>query len=363
MTTLVRYEISTTASQPKAFSLQEADDKISEFVSELKREGLPHLCSFHTHSAPPANAHLTYLEEFDLAPEFRKLQNRAACPCCDSTRPRFFRVYISYCFEDGCVRCVGRNCYKRLNPEGEKKAIRDLRARKARRATVRYLLDNLGNLPKIVVAIRSNFGIAIDQLRYSLHQAPLQKTVDALWNAVRDNGQLCTITNRKVISHNSHGSPSVRTHRERLPFRPLPGYRVLEPGGVSLAAQISTAITDLEKLQGVPSDEETIKNLQDVERNRIAAKFSQAIESADSVRKKIIEMLEFVGPVAVANLRIWGGHPNAEVPIEIHRQGLKLKIGLKNRSVIEIRLSAEIDLYPNSTPILGADQRASRLSA
>ena len=118
----------------------------------------------HTHSKPDNDEaqEIRYVADFQLPKGIE-----SPCPCCTPRHAKFGKGFIAWFSRSACIRLMGQDCFKTLNPEGHQFAVDELDERQQRTATIAYLTAKIEKRFEAVEAIERALPIAehIDTLQ------------------------------------------------------------------------------------------------------------------------------------------------------------------------------------------------------
>jgi hypothetical protein len=275
----------------------------------------------HTHAKPDEDEaqEIRYVADFQLPKGVE-----SPCPCCTPRHTKFGKGFIAWFSRTGCVRLMGQDCFKTLNPEGHQFAVDEFDERQKRAATVAYLTANIEKRFDAIEAVERALPIAehIDALQDILGE-DLRRTIGVdLWQQVRDGGQL------KVAD-----GPVFST------YATVEGAALVDPGRKKIAPSLRTALRTLQSID-LPLG---IVNSNDQQRELAAKSFSRGMKLAAEALATIGECKAFLSVLTLATLRNWGAQETATASLYVRRQGLDVSIGKSEGSVRRITLEDCID--------------------
>ena len=155
-----RLEIPASAFEVKASYFERPDKATVKLIHEfIKQFGTPHLWWGHTHNPPPKGSRVTFLGKYSLPKTHHRRAKWAPCPCCSPHSPKYFRQGLIAWFPDeGIIRCVGDQCYKKMDPEGYALAMDQLNAEIADQQTAEFLLGRIPNIPEVATPPKKKGG-------------------------------------------------------------------------------------------------------------------------------------------------------------------------------------------------------------
>ena len=322
---------------PEAFAAKPvfADFPGPDLVAEVRewvKHSPPWAWRGHTHAAPDADEAqaIRYVADFRLPKGVE-----SPCPCCWPRHPKFGTGFIAWFPNSRCIRLMGRDCFRSLNPEGHDSAIQELDQRTRRAATISYLTANLDKRFEAIRALERAIPMAeqIDVLQDVLGQRLRRDIGVDLWQLLRDGGQL------KVLEDTPRGPVFV-------PHASIEGYLLVDPARKQVLPRLRTALRHLESID-LPLG---IINTNDSQRDVAAKAFSRGMTVGKDVVATILDCRKFVSIVSLATIRAWAERPNSSANIYVRRDGLELYIGKTQSSVRRITLDGCIDLPVPTLP-------------
>jgi hypothetical protein len=315
---------------PEAFAAKPIfpDFPSSEIVAEVRewvKTQPPWAWRGHTHAKPDENEaqEIRYVADFQLPKGVE-----SPCPCCTPRHAKFGKGFIAWFPRTSCVRLMGQDCFKTLNPEGHQFAVDEFDERQKRTATIAYLTANIEKRFEAIEAIERALPIAehIDTLQDSFGE-DLRRTIGVdMWQQVRDGGRL------KVAEETNRG-PIFST------YATIEGAALVDPGRKKIAPSLRTAMRALQSID-LPLG---IVNTNDQQRELAAKSFSRGMRLAVEALATINECKAFLSVLTLATLRNWGAQEAATASLYVRRQGLDVSIGRSEGSVRRITLEPCID--------------------
>ncbi|MBP1299964.1 hypothetical protein [Bradyrhizobium elkanii] len=285
----------------------------------------------HTHAEPTVDEafEIRYVADFQLPKG-----TESPCPCCTPRHPKFGIGFIAWFPRSACIRLMGRDCFRTLNPEGHDFAVRELDERQRREATIAYLTQNIEKRHAAIAALEQSLPLArqVDSLQEQLGESLRPAIGIDLWQQLRDGGQL------KVVEETARGPIFV-------PYATVEGYALIDPSRKRTEPSVNTAIRHLKNID-LASD---VADASDTEREAAAKAFQRGMVVGREVLDVIADCRRFVSVLSFATLRNWGNQDNAPARLYARRDGHELYIGRSEDSVRRITLDACIDL---SVPVL-----------
>jgi hypothetical protein len=203
----------------------------AEIVAEV-REWLkgnpPWAWRGHTRAEPSADEALEirYVADFPLPKG-----TESPCPCCTPRHPKFGIGFITWFPRSACIRLMGRDCFRTLNPEGHDFAVQELDERQRREATIAYIGKRFAAIEALERSLP--LGQQVDALQ-ELFGESLRRAIGVdLWQYVRHGGQL------KLEQETPRGPIFV-------PYAIVEGHALIDPARKRIEPSINTNTTSQE---------------------------------------------------------------------------------------------------------------------
>lgn len=351
-------DIPEVAFLPKQWypTYEAAKSALPAIRSWIRSDKPPHLFPGHTHSPPPADGRIEYLDEFELPEPAWKQKRFAPCPCCTPRTGKYGKGRIAYFPDEAVIRLMGCDCFATLNADAHHEAELRMRAEKKRRADEAYLLKNLHKVAPALTGLRQavSTAVALDEARsVVLNRLRLIK-VD-LWPHIQREGTLLVSSRETEVTVSratGHGSREIDVDRA---YATLAGYQFYNPAGKSVARRLRAAISALEAVDFVASDVDAqIKSLSDTDRAKAAKLMTRGFQNGRAVLDEIAVLRRGISVESTATLRNWSQTPGSPLQgLYIRRNGGNLSIGRSEYSVLPITLDQSLDFILEQIPDLG----------
>ena len=334
---------------------------IKEIKTFVTQTGEPHLWRGHTHTRPSIGARVKYLDEFDLPAEFSKRKRWMVCPVCHPHSRHFGKRpgMIAWFWEEGVIRLIGPDCFKKLNKEGHSEALDELRIRQQREKDTRYLLGAREKHLAALVSLKSARDVAgaLDTFGESLRKTIHDRLAMPIWQHVR-TGVLEVTERRRETRVNPRNPTESHIVDVDAPIRygVLAGYEMLSPTLAKLLPRFSKPIGAIEEMAAIDDWDSYVASLSDHDRHRVVGRLNQAIKAAHSLRDRVTELRSFLSVVNISTLRTWGARPDSPASIYARRDGDVLWIGRYERARMKILIPPEIDIRIAAIPDMNVDE-------
>lgn len=339
-------EIPASAYEVKAIYWTEPDRSVvKEIKAFVAKTGRPYLWPGHTHTKPPKGARPVYLGEFDL-PEayFRNTTLHSPCPCCCPKKPKFAEGgKIAWFPDEGVIRLIGPDCFKRLNPTGHEEALAELRRREARESDISYLLRLAQNVRFIRDAIEENLEIAttVEKMRTGV-LAALDEHNIPLWNHVR-NGELKITKEKLRVSRSASGATSRTSKIVQKTYATIKGYELVSPYYSSVVLGLTNARKMLDVIDLSAKSVAEIEGMDDATRSTIARGLKQTLAELREKFQKLDELRRFASIETIKTLKTWATREDAALNFHIDRKDGRLLIGKSPMECTSVPFDLAID--------------------
>lgn len=333
---IFKLEVPASAFEIKA-SYHERPDKglvkvILEFIHQF---GTPHLWYGHTHTPPTKGARVTFLGKYSLPKSHHHRSRWAPCPCCSPRSPKYFHQGLIAWFPDeGVIRCVGDQCYKKMDPEGYELAMDQLNTEIKEEKTANFLLSLLPRIPEYVTPIAHNLPIvkAIDTLRNALIDTLSNKLAIELWPHVR-LGMLQAAIVQTSTEENDEGEENVKRYIVGFKdYALLPGYLALKPGHSTYYSRLDMVRQNLESIYYGDETSARIAAMSETDKARLVkilsfshAKSLKLIAEAEDVRR-------FFSKLATSTLNNWALQEGSSVRVYFAADDKGFHVGREAKS-------------------------------
>lgn len=350
--------IPEAALTPKAWytTREMAEAALPAIRSWIRNDNPPHLFPGHTHSPPPADGRIEYLDEFELPKTAREQKRFAPCPCCTPRTPKYGVGRVAWFPDEGVIRLMGCDCFVALNADAHHEAEARMRVEKKRKTEVAYLLRNHDKVAPALAGLREALPIAaaLDQARLDVLDR-LQRIKVDLWPHVRRGGTLMVSRRETEVTTSQasgHGSREIDVDRV---YATLSGFSFFAPDTKSVERRLRTAISTLEAVDFVgPDVAARIETLDEADRAKAAKLMARGLQGGRAVLDELAELRRGVSVESTATLRNWSQVPGSPLPgLYIRREGNSLSIGRSDYSVMRIELGRALDFSLPHLPDLG----------
>ena len=300
------------------------DEPGDEIVAEIKRyaaaKGRVYDWWGNSHTAPPENAHVEYIDEIRLAaPD--GVNGVAPCPCCRPFSGKFNTGLVAWFPDERVIRVIGSTCFRNIDDAVEKKKRADLRRRQAERKdrqAIRLHAIGLGALISTVEACLSIFE-DLDRLL-----SDIRSDLEALRVPLSHHAKAGEIW---VADLESGTGPDGKANMRR--FATI--------RGVEMISGSQPVVDDLRKLlSGLRWMQHTIDmiglyDLDDRTRGHLASQLPQARLEIGRIFASYRGRQEFVSGHTLSRLEEWSRHPGAPLNFSISRERRWLNLAVPER--------------------------------
>jgi len=303
---------------------------ISEIKQHIKDTGNP--CSWwgHSHTAPPSQALVVYLDDFDV-PAPRGVRAVAPCPCCSPFHAKYKNGgKIAWFPHEKVIRLIGPFCFAAINAEGHEGAMRDLKRRKKIRSEQDIIISYLPRIVPMIKAMEETIPIAgdLDALMFRLNWAFDEHFRIRIARHVLD-GVLKVSKTVDVPFVKPDGEIGRRKEETFETVARIQGYAMIDRTGKATAQKLEKMCVGLkviaERLQSIGS----VSDLSDVERQRFAVKLPECRGHLSQILEELSRRQLFLTSGDLQKLDEWGRDNGSPVSIEWTRQ--KNQILMKDR--------------------------------
>lgn len=321
-------DVPPSAFEPKPIFPARPGPEVVKEVREWIKTEPPWLWRGHTHSRPDkAEAEqIRYIAEFTLPNK-----TEAPCPICRPLSGKFNKGFIAWFPLSGCVRLMGQDCFKRLNPEADAYAKDELDELTKRQRDLDYIIANLPNRASAVAAIEEALPIAkrLDELRDQLGNK-LERTFGIdLWRHVRNDGNLgLHKLTAGMDEWSATGLPMIE-HYGRVS-----GINLIDPSRKDLAPGLVSALVSLQNI-ALPED---IYSATGDELRRAARAYGRGVNIAKDIIAEMDEARTFISVQNTATLRNWSQTEGAPERFYIRRVDNTLTVGRSEKDARPIPL-------------------------
>jgi hypothetical protein len=315
-------DVPDSAREPKLLFPDLPEFPLVREIREWVSKNPTYMWRGHTHTMPGKTEPVEFVGMFEMPPGIE-----APCPCCTPNHTKFRFGVVGWFPETGFVRLMGTHCFRRLNPEGYKLAVRRLEERQGRASTIAYLIANLHKKSeaKRSAELARDLAEHLDNLQDQLGERVRQKLGIDLWQAVRDAGEL------KLVTETARGAFNTT-------YATVSGYRLIDPARKKLAPRLLMAIRALDTIPHFD-----IPSASDAERSKAARLFGKGLNLLREAFEDIDDLRRFVSLQSTATIRNWSLQDGAPARIYIRRDGQSIFLGKSADDAREIRLKPVID--------------------
>ncbi|KAB2772441.1 hypothetical protein [Brucella anthropi] len=319
------------------FDEEPGDDIVADIKRHIKETSNP--CSWwgHSHTPPPVDAVVVYLDEFDV-PAPKSVKAIAACPCCSPNHAKYkSRGKIAWFPNEKVIRLLGPICFKAINAQRHEEAWIDLQRRKKVRQEIEIIRDFWQHIPTMIKAIEHVLPIAsdLDRFMFDLNrvfdEAPSERMPRHVMDGVL---KVSVIFNAPFIKPD--GSISTRQQERFEQFGRLDGYSMLDRSGKPTAEKLTKMLIGLDSIAKKLEATSNVADLDEHERHRISIKLPECKETLLSIVKELASRQRFLVSNDIQLLDRWGRHHGAPVSLGITRERSDVSVTLKPRRGAEI---------------------------
>jgi hypothetical protein len=334
-------EIPFEASRPKYFP---PDFNREQIVRETKADigayGSPLRARHHTHTKAPKNAPVEYIGYIEqLPPSYCGSDNRdrwSVCACCSVTHPKFFKnMVIVYFTEEGVIRCIGKDCFKRHNPELHAAAWKKYKAEEKRKLDMLYLISQLDKIPLLVTITEYNLEIirSVDAFRAELAKLLDKVYPDDVWKHVRSGSLYLTSQHTgSAVSRDGREGEERSLTLQRV-YGPLAGYEMLSPKRRRLAEDLENDLIALKVIADKPLDTMT-----DADRAQAVKLFTQAYRHSKATYGDVDELRQFTSAADIGTLNGWSKQEGSPMKMYVAFDGVTFSIGRNPLAMVHMKV-------------------------
>ena len=314
-------DVPPEAFTPKPIFPEFPSAKIVAEVREWVKAEPPWAWRGHTHARPDADEaqEIRYVADFQLPKGIE-----SPCPCCTPRHPKFGKGFIAWFSRSSCIRLMGQDCFKTLNPEGHQFAVDEFAQRRERAAQIAFLIANLPNRGVISAAIETMLPMAkhLDELQ-DIFGEKLRRTwgID-LWQHVRE-GRLRVANDSGTFDD----------------YGGIEGQSLVDPKRKDFAPSLATA---LRGLAGITISDDLI-DADDDQLKKAARAFGRNVNLARETFSAMTDAKRFVSVLNTATIRNWALQPNAPVRLDIRRENDAVFVGPSADNRTRVPLHSRID--------------------
>lgn len=337
---IIRLDIPASAFEVKAAFFDRPTKATVNLIHEhIKKTGCPHLWSGHTHDHPPKGSRVTFLGKYSLPKSHHAPENWAPCPCCSLHSPKYFRQGLIAWFPDeGVIRCVGDQCYKKMDPEGYALAMDQLNAEIADQVTADFLLGRIPHIPGFLRIIDENLPVAgaIDQMQ-ALLSTTLEKTLDInLWPHV-DAGLLQTTILRTEVKRGRGGREETQTIPDFQDYGRIEGHIALRRSGFKLRSRLERFRSNLDIINFGAEAEARIVKMTETEKKAASKILSFAHSQAIKCISQAAEIRRFFAKETASTINGWAAEEHSPVRVHLAIDDDGFYVGREAKSHIQLK--------------------------
>jgi len=277
---------------------------IKKYIAQF---GTPHLWWGHTHTTPQKGCRVTFLAKYSLPKSHHAPDRWAPCPCCWLKRPKYFRTGLIAWFPDeGVIRCVGDQCYKKMDPEGYELAIKKLNSEIEAEKRADFLLTRIPRIPEYIRALHANLPAveAIDsmlnQVRYALG---VRFDID-LWPEVQ-TGVLRYVVERTEMRRGRDGEQYPHTFSDFENYGAIAGRIALRSGSSRMAKRLKDRMDNLELINFGPDPMTRIASMTEADKERAVKILTYGHNKARDICAEAEECRRFFRHDTIATINGW----------------------------------------------------------
>ncbi len=294
-------------------------------IKHIQANGRAHDHPDLTHTKAPMGAHVVYLETFDLPDKFaRYVDQWLPCPICTPFLPHFKEDGIVAWFPDeGVIRVIGGDCFKKLNPEGHEEALRELERDKRQRRDEAYLVRYLWAVPAIRADVLEDKAIAhvVDTVRAELVDV-LKEYGIPLWSNIRFG----MLENEVRCVEYPRGRRKETVRREVHAF--IRGEELISPFTDGFEIRADQMVQALSKIDLGENWDEVLTSMSEEHKRELAHLYRDSMKQILASREAIDEARRLLRAETLATLRTWSKLPGTTCPFFLDFDETHLRHGL-----------------------------------
>jgi hypothetical protein len=311
------------------FKERPSKDVATEILEFIQSKGTPHLWRGHTHNAPPKGANVTFLGRYSLPPSHCTPSRAAPCPCCSPRSPKYFRCgLIAWFADEGVIRNVGDQCYKRMDPAGYELAMERFNHEVEVEREFDYLGKMVPKIPGILNLLTKNVAplAAIDELCQTLTHTVINRLNMDLWGVISD-GSLKTVKVEVVDLKDKRGIAQPHGFGEYVGFALLPGHIAFRPKPHRLRDEMNKAIHAIRQFDFGVEGPAHLLTKPDLERSILFRNMQSAFKAADKIVAQAEEIRRFFTPEQIGTFNRWSRHSDAPYHLFVGMTAAAFQIG------------------------------------
>jgi hypothetical protein len=314
-----RLDIPASAFETKASYFERPNRALVVVLKQyIQQFGTPHLWWGHTHSTPAKGSNVTFLGKYSLPRTYHRRSKWAPCPCCSLRSPKYFKQGLIAWFPDeGVIRCVGDQCYKKMDPEGYKLAMEQLNTEMEAERDIESLLKRLPLVPGVMKDIQASLVAveAIDRMRNTLVKTLDEKLDIRLWPEV-SSGMLRTVILREEIQRGRGGHEEIHLKHDFRDFGMVDGFVALKPGRSTLRSRLEGLLKHLAAIDFGSELEARIVAMTEVERKAAVKILKAAHSQAAKLLAEAEQSRRFFARSPLNTINNWSKQSHS--PIRVH---------------------------------------------
>jgi hypothetical protein len=277
---------------------------IKEFID---RFGTPHLWWGHTHTHPTKGSRVTFLAKYSLPKSHHAPDRWAPCPCCSPRHPKYFRQGLIAWFPDeGVIRCVGDQCYKKLDPEGYELAMKQLNTEIEAERTENFLLTRIPLIPDYIRTLQTNLPPieALDQMLNKLQYTLYQTFGFTLWAHVETGILQCTVK-RTELRRGRDGEEDLHEFDDFETYGAIAGFSALRPMNWRMAKRLSDRIRNFDLVNFGPDPLPRLSTMTELERRKVVKILTYAHNKARDICAEAEDARRFFTTATLSTINGW----------------------------------------------------------
>ncbi|MER9624021.1 hypothetical protein NKI98_21750 [Mesorhizobium sp. M0222] len=325
------------------FHEEPGEQIIEEVKGHVRATAMPWTWRGHSHTRPPDEAFVVYIEEFDV-PAKDTVPRVAPCPCCTPHHPKYKnKGKIAWFPNESVIRLIGPKCFASINAGGHEAAIIDLRKRQKRRSELATVALHGAKLEELVAAIDAAIPIAdhLDAFMRDLAGAADQERLN-FWRELRE-GTLTITERRRSLVRKADGRLSERDEEFRSTFASILGHSIFDRSQHGSAGKLRPLRSGLALLVNRVSEAD---QLGEADLEKVAEALPKARTSALDIFSGLSDRQRFLTSNAIEILAHWGQHPSSPLRFAISRKRSEVTLVGHKPHVIYIGLDATSPIPP-----------------
>jgi hypothetical protein len=252
------------------------------------------------------------------------------------THPKFFKnMVIVYFAEEAVIRCIGKDCFRRHNPELHAAAWKAYKREQERKQNLAYLIAQLDKIPLLISITEYNLEIvrSVDAFRAELSKLLDKIYPDDVWKHVR-SGTLYLTTRHTGASVARDGRESQeRDLTLQQAYGQLAGFEMLNQKRTRLAEHPESDLIALRVIAEKPLSE-----MNDTDRAQAVKLFAQTLRHGKAVYRTVDELRQFTAPVDLGTLNGWSSHEGSPIKMHVAFDGTTFSIGRSQHAMLHMKV-------------------------